>query len=372
MATPFPFVADAILTAAQLNAITELPVATKTASYVLVAADSGYRIIMNLGTATTITVNTGLFVAGQVVRIHNQGAGVCTITAGTATVTTTGSLALAQWGGGLLYFTSASAAIFFPFGGGVSYGTATGGTSSSITVSGVNYTMLVFNSTANLEVTTAGLFDFILGGGGGGGFPGETQGGGGGGGQIRQATVYLPIGTHAITIAAGGVSDATSPRLPGGVTALASTLTAVGGAQGSQATVGASGGGANAGNNTGSPALLSGVTGFKGGDNTGVASAGGGGGFGAVGENRAASPGGAGGTGFDASAWRGEAANTTRIAGGGGGSGTVGGAGTDGGGNGGSSATGTAGSANRCGGGGGGSTTGGAGGTGVAYVRFKI
>ena len=120
MTTPFPFVAGAILTAAQLNAITELPVTTKVASYVLVAADAGYNVVMNLGTATTITVNTSLFVAGQIVRIHNIGAGVCTITAGTATVTTTGSLALASSGGGLLYFVSASAAIFYPAGGSAS------------------------------------------------------------------------------------------------------------------------------------------------------------------------------------------------------------------------------------------------------------
>ena len=120
MATPFPFVSGAILTAAQLNAITELPVTTKVASYVLVAADSGYNVVMNLGTPTTITVNASLFQAGQVVRIHNIGAGVCTITAGTATVTTTGSLALAASGGGLLYFVSASAAIFYPAGGSAS------------------------------------------------------------------------------------------------------------------------------------------------------------------------------------------------------------------------------------------------------------
>ena len=114
MTTPFPFVSGAVLTASQLNAITELPVNAKTASYVLVAGDAGDRIQMTSASATTITVNTGLFSAGQSVFIYNAGAGICTITAGTATVTTTGSLALAQNGGGTLLFTSASASIFFP------------------------------------------------------------------------------------------------------------------------------------------------------------------------------------------------------------------------------------------------------------------
>jgi len=86
---------------------------TKTASYVLVAADAGTVIQMNSASSTTITVNTALFSAGDSVQIQNIGAGVCTITAGTATVNTAGSLALSQWEGGFLYFTSASSAIFF-------------------------------------------------------------------------------------------------------------------------------------------------------------------------------------------------------------------------------------------------------------------
>jgi hypothetical protein len=54
-----------------------------------------------------------LFAAGDTVFIQNRGAGVCTITAGTATVNTHGSLALAQYEGGQLYFTATGAAIFF-------------------------------------------------------------------------------------------------------------------------------------------------------------------------------------------------------------------------------------------------------------------
>jgi len=116
MATPFPFVSGNTLTAAQLNAITTLPVSTKTTSYTLTVADLGTRVVMNSASATTITVNTSIFGASDVVEILNIGAGVCTITAGTATVTTSGTLALAQNAGGNLIFISASAAVFFASG----------------------------------------------------------------------------------------------------------------------------------------------------------------------------------------------------------------------------------------------------------------
>jgi len=107
-----------VLTAAQMTSLQandyNQTVSAKTASYTLAAADAGTTITMNSATATTITVNTSLFTAGDTLRIANIGAGVCTVTAGTATVTTAGTLALVQWAGGMLYFTSASASIFFP------------------------------------------------------------------------------------------------------------------------------------------------------------------------------------------------------------------------------------------------------------------
>ncbi len=100
--TPYPFVDGTVLTASKLNSTFNIPVSTKTTSYTLVAADGGTRVVMNSASSTTITVNTSIFSAGDSVWIHNIGAGTCTITAGTATVNTTGSLALAQYGGGSL------------------------------------------------------------------------------------------------------------------------------------------------------------------------------------------------------------------------------------------------------------------------------
>ena len=142
------FTTGQVLTAAQMTSLQQTAMlggnaSAKVASYVLVAADAGTAITMSNGSATTITVNTGLFAAGDIVTIINLGAGVCTITAGTATVTTSGSLALAQNQGGVLRFTSASAAIFFQFATpasgdieGVTAGTGIsgGGTSGTVTI----------------------------------------------------------------------------------------------------------------------------------------------------------------------------------------------------------------------------------------------
>ena len=112
------FTTGQVLTAAQMTSLQQTAMGggdatAKTTSYVLVAADAGTTVAMNASGSTTITVNTGLFAAGDTVFIQNRGAGICTITAGTATVNTHGSLALAQYEGGQLYFTATGAAIFF-------------------------------------------------------------------------------------------------------------------------------------------------------------------------------------------------------------------------------------------------------------------
>jgi hypothetical protein len=115
------FTAAQVLTAAQMNAVQgndyNQTVSTKTASYTLVAADKGTRIVMNVASANTVTVNTSLFTAGDTLVIQNIGAGVTTVTAGTATVSSAGPLAIPQNGSGTLYFTSAGVSIFYPSAG---------------------------------------------------------------------------------------------------------------------------------------------------------------------------------------------------------------------------------------------------------------
>jgi hypothetical protein len=115
------FTLGQVLTAAQLNAVQandyNQTVSTKTASYTLVAADKGTRVVMNVATANTVTVNTSLFSAGDTLVIQNIGAGVTTVTAGTATVSSAGPLAIPTNGSGTLYFTSAGVSIFYPSAG---------------------------------------------------------------------------------------------------------------------------------------------------------------------------------------------------------------------------------------------------------------
>jgi len=114
------FTTGQVLSAAQLTSLQQTAMGggsatAKTASYVLVAADAGTTVAMNAAGATTITVNTGLFDAGDTVFIQNLGAGACTVTAGTATVATAGSLILPQNDAGILYFTATGASIFYDF-----------------------------------------------------------------------------------------------------------------------------------------------------------------------------------------------------------------------------------------------------------------
>lgn len=164
-----------VLTAAQMTSLQQTAMlggsaTAKTASYTLVAADAGTVVSVNSTSATTITVNTGLFSAGDSVTIQNWGSGSITITAGTATVNTAGSLIVPQYDGGVLYFTSASAAIYFDFvqAGAVSPLTTKGDLytfASSDTRLGVgaNGTTLVADSgeTTGLKYTNA-LSDFII------------------------------------------------------------------------------------------------------------------------------------------------------------------------------------------------------------------
>jgi hypothetical protein len=118
------FVTGQVLTATQMDNLQandyNQTVSAKVASYVLVAADKGTRVTMSNAGATTITVNTALFAAGDTLFITNIGAGACTITAGTATVSTASSLVLAQYDSGRLYFTSTGVAIWEKYQGAAS------------------------------------------------------------------------------------------------------------------------------------------------------------------------------------------------------------------------------------------------------------
>lgn len=120
------FTTGQVLTAAQVTALQandyNQTVTTQTTNYVLVTADVGTRVYMNAAGATTITVNTGIFAAGDTLWLGNIGAGSCVVTAGTATVSkfSTASLTLSQYQGAYLYFTSTGVAILYSDSAGAS------------------------------------------------------------------------------------------------------------------------------------------------------------------------------------------------------------------------------------------------------------
>jgi len=384
------FTAAQVLTAAQMNALQandyNQTVSTKTASYTLVAADKGTRIAMNSASATNITVNTSLFSAGDSLFLQNIGSGTATVLAGTATVSTSGSLALAQYGGGTLYFTSAGVAIFFS-GAGSAYGTATGGIGAptSVTINSVNYQYLTFNSTGTLTVTKSGFFDYLaVGGGTGNNNEAGFSGGGGGSGALVIGSFYLSANA-TVTIGAGSATAAiiTTQRTAGDTTINAPSpfaVVAVGSqsvGQGNAQITGFVAGGAGAGAGSTTQIGLSNIAaGYRGGKSDGNNAAGGGGGFLAVGGNgvSASSLGGAGGAGFDVSVFIG-GSSLFKASGGGSGGATTGGAGGSSlGNNGTATTTPVSGGANTgCGGGGGlGVTSTGLGGSGICYIRYKV
>jgi hypothetical protein len=377
MTTPFPFVSGAVLTAQQLNDIQNLEISDKTASYILAVTDTYKRTIMNAAGATTITVNDSIFTAGDVIQVANKGAGTCTITAGVGvTINTSGSLALAQYGGGYLLCLSASTFTFFNLGG-VGYGAASGGTSSPITVGGIDYTLLAFTSDGTLTVSRSGLFDVMLIGGGAGG--GGHVGGGGGAGGLFITTAYLEAASLSVTVGAGGAGGAFDGNGLAGANGTSSRITVSG--QNLLAAPGGGGGGPRAGTpefsrvvrigasgGGGGNGIASQVTpapgqapfGFSGGtglDSAGNSAGGGGGGNQAVGGNASSLTGGTGGTGYDISTFISGAAALRAVGGAGNAiAGTVvnGAANTGNGGTGGIS-----------------SASGGNGGSGIVYVRFK-
>ena len=163
-----------VLTAAQMTTLQandyNQTVSAKVASYTLVAADAGTRITMSNASATTITVNTGLFAAGDTLYITNIGAGVSTITAGTATVSTASSLALGQYDSGVLYFTSTGVALWEKYDGAAASGggmtqIATGtlsGSSVSITSIPATYVNLYLQINNPYITTGTALFQMTF------------------------------------------------------------------------------------------------------------------------------------------------------------------------------------------------------------------
>ena len=265
-----------------------------------------------------------------------------------------------------------------------------------------------FTSSGTLNVTTAGIYEYlIVAGGGGGGIDGG--GGGGAGGLLQSSGTITSTGNYTITVGAGAAGATGYGVTPGngsnssitksGFTSIIATGggggSLVGGSPNYTPTTAASGGSGGGGMSVSSAVSTpysvggNGISGQgnDGGDGLNGATwkGAGGGGAGTAGANSTISAGGNGGNGLQYSTWAtatSTGANSGYYAGGGGGASegantTPGTGGSGGGGAGGASATGNqnggTGTANTGGGGGGADnvTGGGAGGSGIVIIRYN-
>jgi hypothetical protein len=186
MTTPFPFTQGQVLTAAQMNAITTLPINDQTASYVALVGDVGKRIVMNVASANTVTFNNSVFAVGDTLEVLNKGAGATTVVAGAGVSLNGLSLVLSQYQGASITFLSASVALVFPTGGSVKTPRITAFSASG-----------TFTPAAGVTYAVA----YILAAGGGTGDSGAGAGG--------NSSVAFAGGT--ITATGGGASNANLP-----------------------------------------------------------------------------------------------------------------------------------------------------------------
>jgi hypothetical protein len=396
------FAPGAVLTAANLNtAFNALTIRTVTGvSDTLVLADNGGAVTYSNAAATTSTIPPNASVAfavGTKIVLINLGAGVVTVTAGAGVTVNGATLTLAQNSGGTCIKTATNTWSFLPFSSGVGNAVFSGAATGTYT----GFAYKTFVSSGTLTVTTAGFADILIGAGGGGcggdtGANAINAGGGGGGGIFGGGvtTVFLPVGTHTVTVGAGG---ARWTQQGGGPSRIA-FMAAVGGGLGwgystlTSYVNGAFGGCGGGGSNISTTAQPGGTAmasqGFNGGTGSSTQNAtgggGGGGGGSSVGAVGTTSVGGAGGAGY-ATTFVGTTpsgayvAGTFTCSGGGGGargSGSPGAGGAGGGGAGSTGGVGTDGTVNTGGGGGGGfqstALQPSQGGSGIVIVRVAV
>ena len=168
--------------------------------------------------------------------------------------------------------------------------TATGGTITFATISGINYRIHSFTTvgTANFTLTSPASITatvLVVAGGGGGGY--DDGGGGGAGGVIYNSSFSITSGSYTVTIGNGGTGGTSGVNGGYGGNSVLSSLTAVGGGGGATSNgngnSGGSGGGVGWGEST--PGSGTAGQGNAGGGGTGNPNycAGGGGGAGGVG-----------------------------------------------------------------------------------------
>ena len=255
----------------------------------------------------------------------------------------------------------------------------TGGTETTVTISGVRYRVHTFTTSGTLTMVLPGEVEYlVVGGGGAGGSHNNAGLGGGGAGGLLTGPLNLTA-TQTITVGAGGTATTDQDGGDGGNSSVGSLVVATGGGGGAgpvpgNGRSGGSGGGASNWRSTygGAGSGTAGQGNAGGNSGGGSGRGGGGGGAGGAGGDGTGGAGGAGGIGVSSSI-----SGTAVVYAGGGGGGdddAVASGGSGGGGNGATPSTAaTAGAANRGAGGGGGYTSnGGNGGSGIVIVRYEL
>jgi len=113
----------------------------------------------------------------------------------------------------------------------IQFVSATGGTTTDVTIGGLNYRIHAFTTNGTFSVSAGGLVDALIVGGGGGAnsaFPGMP--GGGGGGVVEQASILITAQNYSITVGAGGLTVGNGTAGTGGGSSSALGYTAGGGA----------------------------------------------------------------------------------------------------------------------------------------------
>ena len=173
-----------------------------------------------------------------------------------------------------------------PFSGAVGAASFTNTPTGTFTDAGIDYSYITFTGTGNIEFDVAGFIDILLIGAGGGsgtitsGSPRET--GGGGAGQLLEIfNAYVPLGTSAVVIGAGGTAHTVSTYGFGNPSYMLPYFSVGGGSGGTQnrqGGSGSSGGGGGDESNAAGGLAISVVTGFDGAQGGSSAGIGGGGG----------------------------------------------------------------------------------------------
>jgi len=211
----YPFAAAEVLTAVDLNAMIGAPTqnAQTGTTYTAVLLDAGKTVTLSNASAVTLTIPAQASVSwadNTQLNFLNIGAGTVTITAAAGVTINGEPLTLETSKGGSLVRTASNTWTFIPFSaGGVDNANFTNTATGTYTDGGIDYKYITFTGSGSLVVDQAGFADVLVIAGGGHSYAitaGTYRTCGGAGGLIYSTNKYLEVGTHTLTVGAGGAT----------------------------------------------------------------------------------------------------------------------------------------------------------------------